>query len=158
MPKTAAITAMLGKEPEVSRLADEVAKRGRQGQQNPAGARTSGLRGDELRQRSAHRGGEPCWWSPVPKAAANARYSAGMSGIGLKRGVSRRKATDRTAWYLSLKPYWGKPTVRNFRGRLETRVMVGRGNRSAIERAESGNSRPKAAHASALPDKGDETR
>ncbi len=57
MPKTAAITAMLGKEPEVSRLADEVAKRGRQGQQNPAGARTSGLRGDELRQRSAHRGG-----------------------------------------------------------------------------------------------------
>src|SRR5216683_3062017 len=100
--------------------------------------------------------GEPCWWSPVPKAAANARYAAGMSGIGLKRGVSRRKATDRTAWYLSLKPYWGKPTVRNFRGRLETRVMVGRGNRSAIERAESGNSRPKAAHASALPDKGDE--
>src|SRR4030095_6909713 len=36
---------MLGRAVEVFRLADEVAKRGRQGQHNPAGARTSGLRG-----------------------------------------------------------------------------------------------------------------
>jgi hypothetical protein len=38
-------------------------------------------------------------------------------------------------------------------GRLETWVMVGRGTRSAIERAESGNSQPKTARASALPDR-----
>src|SRR5690348_7944387 len=37
-------------------------------------------------------------------------------------------------------------------GRLETWAMVGLGTRSAIERAESGNSQPKAARASALPD------
>jgi len=36
--------AQLGNEAEVSRLADEVAKRGRKGQHNPAGARTSRLR------------------------------------------------------------------------------------------------------------------
>src|SRR5262249_50501025 len=58
MPKTASKPAMLGNEAEVSRLADEVAKRGRKGQQNPAGARTSGLRWDGQRPRSAHRGGE----------------------------------------------------------------------------------------------------
>src|SRR5215813_2688159 len=93
----------------------------------------------------------------VSKAGANAKRSAGMSGIRLKRGARRRKVPDRTAWCLSLKPYWGKPTVRNFRGgRLETWAMVGLGTRSAIERAESGNSRPKAARASALPD-GDAT-
>ena len=88
MPKTAAITAMLGKEPEVSRLADEVAKRGRQGQQSPAGARTSGLRGDEQCQRSAHRGGEPGWRMRVSKAGVNVWEAAGMSGIGLKGGTS----------------------------------------------------------------------
>jgi hypothetical protein len=38
-------------------------------------------------------------------------------------------------------------------GRLETWVMVGLGTRSAIERAESGNSQPKTARASALPDR-----
>ena len=37
----------------------------------------------------------------------------------------------------------GKPTVRNFRGRLETWVMVGLGTRSIIERVENGNSRPR---------------
>jgi hypothetical protein len=42
-------------------------------------------------------------------------------------------------------------------GRLETWVMVGLGTRSAIERAESGNSQPKTARASALPDTCDET-
>src|SRR4030095_11662570 len=46
----------------------------------------------------------------------NAPRSAGMSGIRLKRGAGWRKAPDRTAWCLSLKPYWGKPTARNFRG------------------------------------------
>ena len=39
-----------------------------------------------------------------------------MSGIRLKCGAGWRKAPNRTAWCLSLKPYWGKPTVRNFRG------------------------------------------
>src|SRR5215510_11196149 len=107
---------MLGKEAEVSRLADEVAKRGRQGQHNPAGARTSGLRWDGQRYRSAHRGGEPGRRTCVSKAGANAPRSAGMSGIRLKRGAGWRKVPDRTAWCLSLKPYWGKPTVRNFRG------------------------------------------
>ena len=37
----------------------------------------------------------------------------------------------------------GKPTVRNFRGRLETWVMVGLGTRSIIERVENGNSGPR---------------
>src|SRR5215510_8816349 len=106
---------MLGNEVEVSRLADEVAKRGRKGQQNPAGARTSGLRWDEQCQRSAHRGGAPGRRTRVSKAGANAPRSAGMSGIRLKCGAGWRKAPDRTAWCLSLKPYWGKPTVRNFR-------------------------------------------
>ena len=77
---------LLGKEAEVSRLADEVAKRGRQGQHNPAGARTSGLRRDGQRHRSAHRGGQPGWWTVVSKAGVNARESAGMTGIRLKRG------------------------------------------------------------------------
>src|SRR5215475_14386779 len=107
---------MRGSEAEVSRLADEVTKRGRKGQHNPSGARTSGLRWGEQRQRSAHRGGEPGRRTRVSKAGANAHRSAGMSGIRLKRGALRRKAPDRTAWCLSLKPYWGKPTVRNFRG------------------------------------------
>ena len=78
---------MLGNEVEVSRLADEVAKRGKQGQHNPAGARTSGLRRDEQRHRSAHRGGEPGRRTRVSKAGANASRSAGMSGIRLKRGA-----------------------------------------------------------------------
>src|SRR5262247_2739669 len=107
---------MRGSEAEVSRLADEVTKRGRKGQHNPSGARTSGLRWGEQRHRSAHRGGEPDRRTRVSKAGANATRSAGMSGIRLKRGVWWRKAPDRTAWCLSLKPYWGKPTVRNFRG------------------------------------------
>jgi hypothetical protein len=38
-------------------------------------------------------------------------------------------------------------------GRLETWVMVGLGTRSAIERAEIGNSQPKAVRARALPDR-----
>ncbi len=79
---------MLGSEAEVSRLADEVAKRGRKGQHNPSGARTSGLRGDEQCQRSAHRGGEPCWRRRVSKAGVNVWEAAGMSGIGLKGGTS----------------------------------------------------------------------
>src|SRR5215475_12631646 len=107
---------MLGSEAEVSRLADEVAKQRRKGQHNPSGARTSGLRWDGQRQRSAHRGGEPGRRTRVSKAAANAWCPAGMSGIRLKGGMACRKAPDRTAWCLSLKPYWGKPTVRNFRG------------------------------------------
>ena len=38
-------------------------------------------------------------------------------------------------------------------GRLETWAMVGRVTRSTSERVESGNSRPQAARASALPDR-----
>ena len=64
--------AMLGSEAEVFRLADEVAKRRRKGQQNPSGVRTSGLRWDEQRHRSAHRGGEPGRRTRVSKAGANA--------------------------------------------------------------------------------------
>src|SRR2546425_9353456 len=60
--------AELGNEAEVSRRADEVAKRGRKGQHTPSGARTSGRRGDEPCQRSAHRGGEPCWRMRVSQA------------------------------------------------------------------------------------------
>src|SRR5262249_30954867 len=52
----------------------------------------------------------------VSKAGANAKRSAGMSGIRLKRGARRRKVSDRTAWCLSLKPYWGKPPGRHVRG------------------------------------------
>src|SRR5215831_7152973 len=78
---------MLGNEAEASRLADEVAKRGRKGQQNPSGARTSGLRWDGQRHRSAHRGGAPSRRTRVSKAGANAQWSAGMSGIRLKRGA-----------------------------------------------------------------------
>jgi len=74
---------MLGSEAEVSRLADEVAKRGKRRQHNSSGARTSGLRWDGQRYRSAHRGGEPGRRTLFSKAAANARRSAGMSGIGL---------------------------------------------------------------------------
>jgi hypothetical protein len=107
---------MLGREGEVSRLADEVAKRGKRRQQNSSGARTSGLKWDGQRHRSAHRGGEPGRRTRVSKAGANAERSAGMSGIRRKRGAIRRKVPDRTAWGLSLKPYWGKPTVRHFRG------------------------------------------
>ena len=80
--------AELGNDAEVSRRADEVAKRGRKGQHNPAGARTSGLRGDEQCQRSAHRGGEPCGCMRVTKAGVNVWEAAGMSGIGLKGGTS----------------------------------------------------------------------
>ena len=73
MPKTASITKQgLGKETEVSRLADEVGKRRRRGHYNLAGARTSGLRWDEQRHRSAHRGGEPGRRTRVSKAGANA--------------------------------------------------------------------------------------
>jgi RNA-directed DNA polymerase len=39
-----------------------------------------------------------------------------MSGIRRKRGARRRKGPDRTAWCLSVKPYWGKPTGRHLRG------------------------------------------
>jgi hypothetical protein len=108
--------AQLGHEAEVSRRADEVAKRRRQGQQHPSGARTSGLRWDEQRPRSAHRGGEPGRRTRVSKAGATAARSAGRSGSRRKRGARRRKVPDRTVWCLSLKPYWGKPTVRHVRG------------------------------------------
>ena len=40
----------------------------------------------------------------------------GCQGSDLSAEPGWRKAPDRTAWCLSLKPYWGKPTVRNFRG------------------------------------------
>ncbi len=79
---------MLGKEAEVSRLADEVAKRGRRRQQNSSGARTSGLRWDAQRHRSAHRGGEPGRRARVSKAGVNAGKAAGMLGIGLKGGTA----------------------------------------------------------------------
>src|SRR5262249_42029870 len=100
---------MLGRAVEVFRLADEVAKRGKQGQHNPAGARTSGLRGDGQRHRSAPRGGEPGWWTVVSKAGVNVRYSAGMSGIRLKCGDrgGRRQTELRGAWALSRT--WGNP-------------------------------------------------
>ena len=88
MPKTVAITSELGNEAVVSRLADEVAKRRRKGQQNPSRARTSGLRWDGQRQRSAHRGGEPGRLTRVSKAGVNVWEAAGMSGIGLKGGTS----------------------------------------------------------------------
>src|SRR5262249_47736028 len=107
---------MLGNEAEVSRLADEVAKRRGKGQQNPSGARTSGLRWDAQRHRSAHRGGGAGRGMRGSKGGAKAKRAAGVSGGRLKRGARRRKGADRTAWCLSLKPYWGKPTVRNFRG------------------------------------------
>src|SRR5262245_36355844 len=71
---------MPGNEAEASRLADEVAKRGRKGQHNRSGARTSGLRWDEQCHRSAHRGGAPGRRTRVAKAGANAPWSAGMSG------------------------------------------------------------------------------
>jgi hypothetical protein len=80
--------AELGNEAEVARLAEEVAKRGRKGPHNPSGARTAGLRGDEPCQRSAHRGGAPCWRRRVSQAGVNAWEAAGMSGIGLKGGTS----------------------------------------------------------------------
>jgi len=80
--------AELGHEAEVSRRADEVATRGRKGQHPPAGARPSGLRGDEQCQRSAHRGGEPCWRLRVSKAGVNVWEAAGRSGIGLQGGTS----------------------------------------------------------------------
>ena len=51
----------------------------------------------------------------VSKAPANPWWAAGMPGIRLKRGNIWWKAGHRTARCLSLKPYWGKPTVRNFR-------------------------------------------
>ena len=108
--------ALRGSAAEVCRLADEVAKRRRKGQQNPAGARTSGLRWDEQRHRSAHRGGAPGRRTRVSKAGANAARSAGMSGSRRKRGVWWRKAPDRTAGCLSVKPSWGKPPGRNVRG------------------------------------------
>jgi len=79
---------MLGNEVEVSRLADEVAKRGRRRQHNSSRARTSGLRGDEQRRRSAHRGGEPSRLTRVSKAGVNVWEAAGMPGIGLNGGTS----------------------------------------------------------------------
>src|SRR4029453_9094900 len=88
----------------------------RQGHHNPSGARTSGRRWGAQRHRSAHRGGEPDRRTRVSKAGANASRSAGMSGIRRKRGARRRKGPDRTAWCLSVKPYWGKPTGRHLRG------------------------------------------
>jgi hypothetical protein len=115
-PRRSLEPAELGNAAEVSRLADEVAKRGRQGQHHRSGARPSGLRGDEQCQRSAHRGGEPGWRMRVSKAGVNVWEAAGMAGIGLQGGTSCRKAPDRTARCLSLKPYWGKPPVRHFRG------------------------------------------
>ena len=77
-----------GKEAEGSRRADEVAKRGRQGQHNPAGARTAGRRGDEPCPRAAHRGGEPCGRRRVSQAGGNVWEAAGRSGIGRKGGTS----------------------------------------------------------------------
>ena len=69
MPKTAAYNQPGWEmEPEVTRLADEVAKRGRQGQQNPTGARTSGLQVGSSDVEAPHiRGGEPCWRPSVPE-------------------------------------------------------------------------------------------
>jgi hypothetical protein len=83
-----------------------------------------------------------------------------------KRPVGRGNVGDRTeAWrgesegYRSncvvpeLEAVLGKTHRTEFEGgRLETWVMVGLGTRSAIERAESGNSQSKTARASALPD------
>jgi hypothetical protein len=45
-----------------------------------------GSGGDGQRHRSAHRGGQPGWWTIVSKAGVNVRYAAGMSGIRLKCG------------------------------------------------------------------------
>jgi hypothetical protein len=39
-----------------------------------------------------------------------------MSGLRLQRGARRRQGPDRTAWCLSVKPSWGKPTGRHWRG------------------------------------------
>jgi RNA-directed DNA polymerase len=39
-----------------------------------------------------------------------------MSGLRLQRGARRRQGPDRTAWCLSVKPSWGKPTGRHCRG------------------------------------------
>jgi hypothetical protein len=108
--------AKLGSETEVCRPADAVAKRGRKGQQHPAGARTAGRRWGAQRPRSAHRGGAPGRRTRVSKAGATAPRSAGMSGSRRKRGARWRKAPDRTAGCLRLKPYWGKPPVRHGRG------------------------------------------
>src|SRR5215470_7913591 len=80
------VTSVKSIRSDIFTLRDEVAKRGRKGQQNPSGARTSGLRGDEQRHRSAHRGGAPGRRTRVPKAGANTQRSAGMSGIRLKCG------------------------------------------------------------------------
>jgi hypothetical protein len=108
--------ARRGKEPEVASLADAVAKRGRQGHQHPAGARPSGLRGGRAasKVRPQRRGA----LLGIARATGCSKRTVcrGHVGSGLKRGVSRRQAADRTAWYRSLKPYWGQPTVRNVRG------------------------------------------
>ena len=45
------------------------------------------------------------------KGADKRRPVVGTLGMGLTTGVPRKVALD----MLALKPYWGKPTVRNFR-------------------------------------------
>jgi len=51
------------------------------------------------------------WWPKPAKDRCKRRGAPGMSGTDLTGGPRRQALSDR----LALKPYWGKPTVRNFR-------------------------------------------
>ena len=58
-------------------------------------------------------GGVPIPYPPAPRRrGANSGGDAGMPGVGLTSARPGQARADR----LALKPYWGKPTVRNFRG------------------------------------------
>src|SRR5215471_9940078 len=92
---------MLGSEAEVFRLADEVAKRRRKGQQNPAGARTSGLRWDERRHRSAHRGGSLAGEGASRRLEQTHNGPQGCQGSDVSAERYGGRLQDRTAWCLS---------------------------------------------------------
>jgi len=108
----------------------------------PVGVRSS--------PQSAHRGGHRVEVAAAPKTRANVHRFWWMSGSGLTREpmIGRLSVEPHGDW--CLKPYWGKPTVRNFR---EGGWKHDQGRRTEAQRENVGIATvPYRACASALPD------
>ena len=82
------------------------------------GARTSGVRpsgpndGITKRRPARLRTGVQVSFSDDTKGEGKRSVALQMPGAGLNSATDRKASPERSA----LKPYWGKPTVRNFRG------------------------------------------
>src|SRR5580692_4360358 len=82
------------------------------------GARTSGARprgpsdGITTRKPARHSAGSQVSALDDTKDESKLSVALRMQGAGLSRSADRKASSEMSA----LKPYWGKPAVRNFRG------------------------------------------